>query len=236
MIAAAIDPSRGVDHRLDPALENGVVEVVGDRLRFTHPLLASAVYQKIPPARRRELHARLATIVRDPEERARHLALSVEGPDVAVAAALDEAALLPPPGERRNPRPSSGRWPAAPRRGTEARTWCVGPTRRAWRTTSAGTPRWRGASWSKRWTSRWPGRLGPACCWTWGWASPRSKGGGRPGPCSRLLGARRGTISRCGHRSSRTSGTSGCSGETSRLRNGTLAQRCSWPRSCRNHG
>ncbi|HEU4865700.1 MAG TPA: LuxR C-terminal-related transcriptional regulator, partial [Actinomycetota bacterium] len=41
-----------------------------------------------------ELHARLATIVRDPEERARHLALSVEGPDVAVAAALEEAALL----------------------------------------------------------------------------------------------------------------------------------------------
>ena len=92
-IAAAIAPS-AVDERLGPAIENGVVEAVGDRLRFTHPLLASAVYQRIPPARRRELHARLATIVRDPEERARHLALSVEGPDVAVAAALDEAALL----------------------------------------------------------------------------------------------------------------------------------------------
>ena len=92
-IAAATDPSE-VDRRLDPALENGVVEVVGDRLRFTHPLLASAVYQRIPQARRRELHARLATIVRDPEERARHLALSVEGPDVAVAAALEEAAAL----------------------------------------------------------------------------------------------------------------------------------------------
>jgi DNA-binding CsgD family transcriptional regulator len=92
-IAAATDPSE-VDRRLDPALEHGVVEVVGDRLRFTHPLLASAVYQRIPPARRRDLHARLATIVRDPEERARHLALSVEGPDVAVAAALEEAALL----------------------------------------------------------------------------------------------------------------------------------------------
>ena len=92
-IAAATDPSE-VDDRLGPAIENDVVEVVGDRLRFTHPLLASAVYQKIPPARRRELHARLATIVRDPEERARHLALSVEGPDVAVAVALEEAALL----------------------------------------------------------------------------------------------------------------------------------------------
>jgi DNA-binding CsgD family transcriptional regulator len=92
-IAAATDPSE-VDRRLDPAIENGVVEVVGDRLRFTHPLLASAVYQKVPPARRRELHVRLATIVHDPEERARHLALSVEGPDVAVAAALEEAAAL----------------------------------------------------------------------------------------------------------------------------------------------
>ena len=92
-IAAATDPSE-VDRRLGPAIENGVVEVVGDRLRFTHPLLASAVYQRIPPARRPELHARLATIVRDPEERARHLALSVEGPDVAVAAALEEAAAL----------------------------------------------------------------------------------------------------------------------------------------------
>jgi DNA-binding CsgD family transcriptional regulator len=92
-ITAATDPSE-VDRRLDPAIENGVVEVVGDRLLFTHPLLASAVYQKVPPARRRELHARLATIVHDPEERARHLALSVEGPDVAVAAALEEAALV----------------------------------------------------------------------------------------------------------------------------------------------
>ncbi len=92
-IGAATDPSE-VDRRLDPAIENGVVEVVGDRLRFTHPLLASAVYQKVPPVRRRELHARLATIVHDPEERARHLAPSVVGPDIAVAAALEEAALV----------------------------------------------------------------------------------------------------------------------------------------------
>jgi DNA-binding CsgD family transcriptional regulator len=92
-VAAAIAPAP-VDTRLHPAIQNGVATSAGDRLRFAHPLLASAVYQKIPPARRRELHARLATIVRDPEERARHLALSVEGPDVAVAAALEEAALL----------------------------------------------------------------------------------------------------------------------------------------------
>lgn len=44
-------PSEVDRDRLDPALENGIVEVVGDRLRFTHALLASAVYQRIPPAR-----------------------------------------------------------------------------------------------------------------------------------------------------------------------------------------
>jgi DNA-binding CsgD family transcriptional regulator len=93
-IAAAIIDPPDVGRRLDPAVQSGVVEVVGDRVRFTHPLLASAVYQKVPLARRRELHARLATIVRDPEERARHLALSVDGPDVAVAASLEEAAQL----------------------------------------------------------------------------------------------------------------------------------------------
>ncbi len=92
-VAGAIAPSP-VDARLDPAIENGVVEVIGDRLRFSHPLLASAVYQRTPPPRLRELHDRLAAIVRDPEERARHLALSVEGPGVAVAAALEEAAAL----------------------------------------------------------------------------------------------------------------------------------------------
>jgi DNA-binding CsgD family transcriptional regulator len=94
VIAAVIAPSRGVDDRLGPAIDNEVVEVVGGRLRFTHPLLASAVYQRTPLVRRRQLHARLATIVHDAEERARHLALSVEGPDVAVADALEEAASL----------------------------------------------------------------------------------------------------------------------------------------------
>jgi DNA-binding CsgD family transcriptional regulator len=111
-IAAATDPS-DVDHRLEPAIEHHVVEVVGDRLRFTHPLLASAVYQKIPLARRRELHARLATIVHDPEERARHLALSVEGPDIAVASALEEAASLA--GSRGAPQSAAELWDMARR-------------------------------------------------------------------------------------------------------------------------
>ena len=77
---------------IEAAATAGIVELEGDRVRFAHPLLASITYEQIPPARRRALHARLAEILGDPEERALHLALAVDHPDAAVAAALDEAA------------------------------------------------------------------------------------------------------------------------------------------------
>ena len=77
---------------IEAAAAAGIVELEGDRVRFAHPLLASITYAQIPPARRRALHARLAEILDDPEERGRHLALAAERPDAAVAAALDEAA------------------------------------------------------------------------------------------------------------------------------------------------
>ncbi len=80
----------------EPALERaaraGVVELDGDRVRFAHPLLASVCYADATPRRRTVVHRRLARIVPDPEERARHLALAAGGPDSEVAAALDEAA------------------------------------------------------------------------------------------------------------------------------------------------
>ena len=61
-------------------------------VRFTHPLLRSAVYESARPSARRKVHARLAEIVSDPEERARHLAASAPGRDAAVSAALDVGA------------------------------------------------------------------------------------------------------------------------------------------------
>jgi DNA-binding CsgD family transcriptional regulator len=70
----------------------GVIDVEEGRIRFTHPLLASAAYAAMPPEGRRALHARLGAAADDPEERGRHLALAATGPDEAVAAALDEAA------------------------------------------------------------------------------------------------------------------------------------------------
>ena len=77
---------------LEAAAKAGVVELNEGRVRFTHPLLASVAYAEIPALRRRTLHGRLAAIVDDPEERGRQLALSAEGPDATIAAALDEAA------------------------------------------------------------------------------------------------------------------------------------------------
>jgi DNA-binding CsgD family transcriptional regulator len=77
---------------LQTAASQDVVEVDGPRVRFTHPLFASAIYSGAPPGPRREVHRRLGEIAPNVEERARHLALSCDGPDECVAAALGQAA------------------------------------------------------------------------------------------------------------------------------------------------
>ena len=69
-----------------------MAEIEGARVRFTHPLFASAIYSSARPERRREVHRRLGEIAPNVEERARHLALSCDGPDEHVAAALAQAA------------------------------------------------------------------------------------------------------------------------------------------------
>ncbi len=82
------DPTNG----LTAASQSQVIELHGDRIRFTHPLLASAVYGAADRADRNALHRRAADLVGEADERARHLGLSAEGPDPAVADALEEAA------------------------------------------------------------------------------------------------------------------------------------------------
>ena len=59
---------------------------------FAHPLYASAVYAQAASGRRRALHAQLAELVAEPEERVRHQALAAAAPDEQVAAALENAA------------------------------------------------------------------------------------------------------------------------------------------------
>ena len=91
-LLAAVDAAAA--QALDPALDAGAITVGDDAIiRFTHPLLASAVYGELAPSQRRELHARLARVSQDVEERGRHLALAQAKPDAIVAAVLDEAAV-----------------------------------------------------------------------------------------------------------------------------------------------
>jgi DNA-binding CsgD family transcriptional regulator len=90
LIERALGPS--AEPSLELALQEGVIEVHGDEIRFGHPLLASAVSTAALPAPRREAHRRLAEVVGSEEERARHLALGTEAPDEEVAERLERAA------------------------------------------------------------------------------------------------------------------------------------------------
>jgi DNA-binding CsgD family transcriptional regulator len=83
---------KDLDDALRPALKDGLVEFHAGSVRFTHPLLASAVYEAATPQRRRALHRTLAAAARSAEERARHLAYAQEEPDADVAGTLERAA------------------------------------------------------------------------------------------------------------------------------------------------
>ena len=92
LILKAVAPEDDAGTGLLEAEEAGVLVTEAGRLRFTHPLLASALYGSATPERRRRLHEGLAAIVSDPEEQARHLALSTTEADERVAGQLEEAA------------------------------------------------------------------------------------------------------------------------------------------------
>ncbi len=99
-VAALAVPTVTLLESLDPAVvddielarKRGVLELDGDRIRFTHPLLAPACYEEVPLHKRRLLHRRLADLDVNPEERARHLAIAAEPPDASVADALEDVA------------------------------------------------------------------------------------------------------------------------------------------------
>lgn len=84
-------PERVVELLEVPETE-GIVQIAGNRVRFSHPLLARGVYSVVGPARRRRMHRSLATVVRQPEMRARHLALAASSADPTTLLALDTAA------------------------------------------------------------------------------------------------------------------------------------------------
>ena len=90
--SASLLERAGVDPRaLDPAADAHVIEREDGTLRFSHPLLSSVIYADLGDERQR-IHRRIAEIVDDPLDRARHLGLAAAGADPEVAAVLDEAA------------------------------------------------------------------------------------------------------------------------------------------------
>ena len=89
--AAMPGPGRGA-RGIEEALAAEVLVRDGRRLRFSHPLLVSAVEERTPPSEWRSIHARLAELTADPEQRAHHLAAAADGPDAEVATALERAA------------------------------------------------------------------------------------------------------------------------------------------------
>jgi DNA-binding CsgD family transcriptional regulator len=83
--------------RLRSALEAAAdadVAVVGAEavVTFTHPLLASAIYEAAAPAERRRAHHVLAEKLDDPVQRALHRSRTVTAPDEPVAGELEQAA------------------------------------------------------------------------------------------------------------------------------------------------
>jgi hypothetical protein len=89
---AATLRAASAESALERAVVRGIVERTPGGMRFTHPLLASSVYQSADEAARRSCHSTLAAIVSDRLERTRHLALATPEPDQQVAAVLDDAA------------------------------------------------------------------------------------------------------------------------------------------------
>ena len=86
-------PSLDLDHLLAAAERHGLLVVEEDfEVRFSHPIVRSAVYGRLSPLARRSLHARLAGSTDDARVQARHLALSTDEPDARVARLLEDAA------------------------------------------------------------------------------------------------------------------------------------------------
>jgi DNA-binding CsgD family transcriptional regulator len=84
-----------VDHAvelLDEAESKGIIAIDGDRVQFSHPLLAQSVYTDASPARRRATHRALSEFVVLPELKARHMALAAARADPETLKALDTAA------------------------------------------------------------------------------------------------------------------------------------------------
>ena len=90
----AVSPDAPLDEALDDAVAAGILHVRGDHVGFVHPLYAAAIYADLSRGRRHRLHASIAAVVKDLQERGRHLALAAGSPDAVVADEVEAAAGL----------------------------------------------------------------------------------------------------------------------------------------------
>ena len=77
---------------VEEAVHAGVLQIDGERVRFTHPLLGSSVYGDASDAERRDVHRLLAPLVTDREEHALHLARGTMESNESVASTLEATA------------------------------------------------------------------------------------------------------------------------------------------------
>jgi DNA-binding CsgD family transcriptional regulator len=101
VVSAASEPTvslveavtgRDAGGALGTAIREGILEADEGVLRLTPALVGSVLYSDADPGTLRELHRGLAELVEDPQDRAMHLALSVERSDGQVAAEVEAAA------------------------------------------------------------------------------------------------------------------------------------------------
>jgi ATP/maltotriose-dependent transcriptional regulator MalT len=74
---------------LQPAVDEGLISVVGPTVRYRHPLMRSALDQAATAGQRRSAHLALAEVIADPDRRAWHRAKAVLGEDEGAAADLE---------------------------------------------------------------------------------------------------------------------------------------------------
>jgi DNA-binding CsgD family transcriptional regulator len=93
-LRAAASRSSGPDARaLAPAEQLGLITIDRTGLRFSHPLVRSAIYHSAPFAQRAAAHRQLAAALHDqPDRQAWHLAAAALQPDEHVASLLEATA------------------------------------------------------------------------------------------------------------------------------------------------
>jgi DNA-binding CsgD family transcriptional regulator len=93
-LGAAASHGAGPDARaLVPAEQLGLIKIGRTGLRFSHPLIRSAVYHSAPFAQRAAAHRQLAEALHDqPDRRAWHLSAAALQPDERVASLLEATA------------------------------------------------------------------------------------------------------------------------------------------------